>query len=130
MADNIAAVRAALAQAAVLAEEFMVCEASFYELGNTTPVFVTPCRVKKPRPSAFDAGNVTQWSTKRSLIIQIPLTAASGIVDKGLIVQVSGADDPSINMINFVVQSSLSGSFAAVRNVSVTTEVNETPRVS
>jgi len=131
MVSNLQAVRDAIEQGKALAAEFTTGTASFYEDGNTTPVFTTPCRVKKPRPSAFDAGGQTEWSTKRTMVVKVPMTATSGIIRKGLIVQISTPDgDPTINLINFVVQSSLSSQFSAEREVLVTTEVNATPRVT
>jgi len=131
MVSNLQAVRDAIEQGKTLAAEFTTGTASFYEDGNTTPVFTTPCRVKKPRPSAFDAGGQTEWSTKRTMVVKVPMTATSGIIRKGLIVQISTPDgDPTINLINFVVQSSLSSQFSAEREVLVTTEVNATPRVT
>lgn len=130
MVSNLQAIRDAIEQGKALAGEFQSGEATFYKDGNTDPVFTTPCRVKKPRPSAFDAGGQTEWSTKRAMVIKVPMTATSGIINKGLIVQVSTPDgDPTINLINFVVQSSLSSQFSAEREVLVTTEVNETPRI-
>jgi len=131
MVSNLQAVRDAIEQGKALAAEFTTGTASFYEDGNTTPVFTTPCRVKKPRPSAFDAGGQTEWSTKRTMVVKVPMTATSGIIRKGLIVQISTPDgDPTINLINFVVQSSLGSQFSAEREVLVTTEVNATPRVT
>jgi len=131
MVSNLQAVRDAIEQGKTLAAEFTTGTASFYEDGNTTPVFTTPCRVKKPRPSAFDAGGQTEWSTKRTMVVKVPMTATSGIIRKGLIVQISTPDgDPTINLINFVVQSSLGSQFSAEREVLVTTEVNATPRVT
>ena len=131
MGINLDAVRAAIAIAKPLAEEFQTGTAKFYEDGNTTPVLVAACRVKKPRPSTFDASNQTEWATKRALVLKIPMDATTAVVRKGLLVQVSTPDgDPTINQINFIVQSSLSSQFAAEREVSVVTEVSETPRVS
>lgn len=131
MASNLEAVRAAIELAKGLAAEFHTGTASFYEDGNTTPVFVTPCRVKKPRPSAFDAGGQTEWATKRSVVIKVPMDTTSGIIRKGLIVQVSTPDgDPTINKINFVVQSSLGSQFSAEREVLAISEVVETPRIA
>lgn len=134
MADfsrELAAVRAAVEQAKPLAEAFQTGEAKFYEDGNTTPVLTCSVRVKKPRPSAFDAGNETEWATKRNLVLRVPMNATTGIIRKGLIVQISTPDgDPTINHINFVVQSALRSSFAAEREVAVTTEVEERPRIT
>lgn len=130
MSSNLDAVRAAVIQGKALALEFMTATASFYEDGDTTPVFVSPCRVKKAKPSAFKAGNETEWSTARHLMISIPISATSGLVKKGLIVQVDGVDgDPTLNHVNFIVQSAIDSGFAATRNVVVKTEVVETPRV-
>lgn len=127
----VAAVRAAVETAKPLAEAFQTGTVKFYEDGNTTPLLTTTCRVKKPRPSAFDASNQTAWGTKRALVIKIPLDATTGIVRKGLIAQVSTLDgDPTINHINFIVQSALDSQFAAERNIAVSTEVNETPRIN
>lgn len=133
MADfsrELAAVRAAVEQAKPLAETFQTGEAKFYEDGNSTPVLTTTCRLKKPRPSAFDAGNETEWATKRIVVMKVPLNATTGVIRKGLIVQVSTPDgDPTINHVNFVVQSSLSSQFAAEREVTLSTEVSATPRI-
>lgn len=130
MASNLAAVRAAVVSAKKIAGEFHTGTAKFYEPGNPIAVLTTGCRVKKPKPSAFDAGNQTEWSTKRDTIIKVPQNATTGIIKKGLIVQVSTPDgDPTINKINFVVQSALDSQFSAERNVIVMTEVSETPRI-
>lgn len=108
----------------------MTGTASFYEDGNTTPVFVSPCRVKKARPFAFKAGNESEWSTARHLTMSIPLTATSGVVKKGLIVQISGIDgDPTISHVNFIVQSGIGSGFAATRTIVLKSEIVETPRV-
>jgi len=130
MGANLDAVRAAIATAKVIAAEFHTGTAKFYEDGNTTPVLVTTCRVKKPRPSPFDAGNATEWATKRTIILKVPQDATTGIIRKGLIVQVSTTDgDPSINHINFTVESQLDSQFSAERNVTCSTEGNEMARV-
>lgn len=130
MADNLAAVRAAIVAAKIVAAEFHTGTASFYEDGNTTPVLVSPCRVKKAKPSAFDAGNQTRWGTKRDTIIKLPQNATTGVIKKGWIVQVSTPDgDPTINQINFTVLSAVDSQFSAERNVSVVTEVLPTPRI-
>ena len=130
MVDNLAAVRAAVIQGAALALEFQTATASFYVAGNTTPVLVTSCRMKKPKPSAFDSGNQTEWQTRRGMILRIPMDVGLNVIEKGLIVQVSTPDgDPTINHINFVVQSALSSQFAAERSITCVSEVVETPRV-
>lgn len=130
MVSNIEAVRAAIAQGKELAAEFRTGTAKFYEDGNPVPVLVTPCRIKKPKPSSFEAGNQTEWSTKRDLIIKIAQNATTGIVRRGLIVQVSTTDgDPTINKVNFVVQSALDSQFSAERSINVVTELNETQRI-
>lgn len=135
MVSNIEAVRAAVEEAKVLAAEFHTATANFYEDGNTTPVFANvPVRVKKPRPSSFDAGNQTEWSTKRAIVIKAPMDltpyGTPTIIRRGLIVQVSSPDgDPTINGINFIVQSALTSQFAAEREISVSTEINSTPRI-
>lgn len=130
MGANLEAVRAAIKQAKVVAAEFHTGTARFYETGNIVPVLVTPCRIKKPKPAAFDASNQTEWTTKRTMIIKIAQDATTGIIRKGLIVQVSTPDgDPAINHINFVVQSSMDSQFSAERNVTVDTEVTESPRI-
>ena len=133
MADyskQLAAVRAAVEEAKELAEAFQTGEAKFYEPGNAAPVLTCSVRVKKPRPSAFDAGNQTEWATKRAMVLRVPMNATTGIIKKGWIVQVSTPDgDPTINHINFVVQSSLKSSFTAERDVLVNTEVSERSRI-
>jgi len=132
MGANLDAVRAAIEQAKVIAAEFHTGTASFYEDGNPVPVLVCPCRVKKPKPSSFDAGNQTEWSTKRLPIIKIAQNQPDiDLIRKGLIVQVSTPDgDPTINLINFVVQSALDSQFSAERNISVATEIMKTDRIS
>lgn len=133
MADfsrDLAAVRAAVEQAKELAETFQTGTAKFYKPGQVTPVLSCSVRVKKPRPSAFDAGNETEWATKRALVLRVPMDASTGVIQKGLIVQINTPDgDPTINKINFTVQSSLSSSFAAEREVLVVTEVSERARI-
>lgn len=127
---ELAAVRAAVETAKPLAEAFQTGTASFYEQGDSTPVLVCSVRVKKPRPSSFDASNETEWSTKRYVVLKVPMSATSGIIRKGLIVQVSTPDgDPTINQINFTVQSALTSQFAAEREVTVATEVEPRPRI-
>ena len=127
----LAAVRNAVEQAKELAETFQTGTAKFYVDGNSTPVLTCSVRVKKPRPSAFDAGNQTEWATKRAMVLRVPMNASTGIIKKGLIVQISTPDgDPTINHINFTVQSSLKSSFTAERDVLVFTEVSERSRIS
>ncbi len=129
---NLLAVRAAVEQAKGIAAVFHTATASFYVSGNPTPVMVVECRVKKPRPSSFDASNSTEWATKRALILKVPMDLPNGIniIEKGWVVQIATPDgDPTINHVNFVVQSALTSQFAAEREVSVITEVTETPRV-
>lgn len=128
---ELASIRAAVAEAKELAEAFQTGTAKFYEKGNSTPVLTCTVRVKKPRPSAFDAGNQTEWATKRNLVLRVPMDATTGVIRKGLIVQVYTPDgDPTINQINFTVLSALKSSFAAEREVTVTTEVDARPRIS
>lgn len=130
MATNLETVRAAVESAKIIAAEFHSGEAKFYEVGNVVPVLTTPCRIKKPKTAAFDASDATAWSTKRISIIKVPLNATTGIIKKGLIVQISTPDgDPTINHINFTVESSLGSQFTAERQVVVSTEVVETPRI-
>ncbi len=131
MASNLEAVRAAVEQAKIIAAEFRTGTAKFYKDGNSTPVLTCSIRMRKPKPSAFDAGNQTEWQTKRGLVGKVPLTVDTEIIQKGWICQVSTPDgDPTINGINFVVQSSLVSQFAAEREVTFVTEVNATPRIT
>ena len=131
MGANLDAIRKAIEIAKPIAQEFQTGEIKFYEEGNTTPVLVTTCRLKKPKPSSFDAGDQTRWATKRLLTAKVPLNATTGVIRKGLIVQVSTTDgDPTINHITFRVESSLVAQFAAEREVSLSTEVVATPRIT
>jgi hypothetical protein len=131
MGANLDAVRAAVAQAKIIAGEFHTAIATFYEDENETPVLVTVGRMKKPKPSSFDAGNQTEWSTKRIVILKVPQDATTGIIRRGLICQLSTPDgDPTINQINFVVQSALNSQFSAEREVTLATEINEAPRIT
>lgn len=132
MSISIPQIQAAVEQGRLIAEGVMNCEAKFYDrhsASKNTPVFTTKCRVKKPKPSAFDAGNPTEWGTKRVLVLQIPRTATSGVIKQGLIVQVSGSNDDAINGVTFVVQNQLESGYAYARNVVVETDVKATPRV-
>jgi len=131
MGKNLDAVRAAVESAKVLAEEFQSGTAKFYIDGNTDVVFESTCRLKKPKTSSYDAGNQTQWSTKRETQLKIPLTAGGNVIQKGMICQISTTDgDEAINHINFTVQSSLGGQFAAERTIMLVTEVNKTDRIT
>jgi len=131
MGANLDAVRAAVAQAKIIAGEFHTATATFFEDENTTPVLVTVGRMKKPKPSSFDAGNQTEWSTKRIVVLKVPQDATTGIIRRGLICQLSTPDgDPTINQINFVVQSALNSQFSAEREVTLATEINEAPRIT
>lgn len=131
MGANLDAVRKAVILAKVVASEFHTGTAKFYRDGNPVPVFTVPCRIKKPRMAAFDGGNQTEWSTKRTVVIKIPQNAISGVIEQGLIVQVTAIDgDPSINKINFTVESALDSQFSAERNVTCVSQVVSTPRIS
>lgn len=129
--SNLEAIRKAIETVKPIAGEFQTGEAKFYRDGESVPALTTTIRLRKPRPSAFDAGNQTEWATKRTVVGKLPLTIATEIVEKGWICQIVTPDgDPTINHINFVVQSSLVSQFAAEREVLLSTEVNETPRIS
>lgn len=135
MASRLESIRAAVEKAKVIAEEFHTATASFYEDGNTTPVLVCTARYKKPKPSSFDAGNQTEWSTKRLSVLKVPLEFSAPytgfVITKGLIVQLETADgDPTLNKISFTVQSALTSQFAAEREVTLATEIRETQRIS
>jgi hypothetical protein len=128
--QNLDAIRAAVEDAKVIAAEFHTAEAKFFEEDNTTAVLTTQGRARKPRPSAFSAGNQTEWATKRIVVLKVPLDATTGVIRKGLICQLSTPDgDPTINHINFRVESSLVSQFAAEREVILSTEVAERPRI-
>jgi hypothetical protein len=129
MGANLDAIRAAIVQAKVVAEEFQTGTAKFYEDNNPTPIVTTTCRVRKPKPSTFDAGNESMWATKREMIIKVPLLGTEAI-RKGFIVQVSTPDgDPLISLVNFVVQSAFGSQFTAERAVVVVSEIIQTPRI-
>lgn len=132
---ELAAVRAAVEQAKPLGEAFQTGTAKFYEDQNPVPVLICSIRVKKPRPSAFDAGNQTVWATKRITVAKVPLELPAPyqdfVITQGLIVQIETPDgDPTINKVNFRVDSALTSQFAAERQVVLTTEVVETARIS
>lgn len=133
MSISIPMIQSVVEQGRVLAEGVMNCEARFYVRGNPTPVLVCPARVKKARPAVFEASDQTEWNTKRRLVIQIPrdvdLSAYDGVVEKGWIVQVTGGNDPTVNNVNFVVESQIDSGYAYARNVAVVTDVEATPRV-
>lgn len=136
MASNLDAIRNAVAQGKALAAEFHTAHAKFFQDGNATPVFECDARARKPRPSAFDAGNQTEWATKRVVVLKVPMDAnGSELIQKGLIVQLSPVDednvdgDPTLYGINFTVQSSLGSQFSAEREVILVTEVRGTPRI-
>lgn len=133
MSISIPQIQSVVEQGRVLAEGVMNCEVKFYERGNVTPVLTTKCRVKKPRSAVFEATDPTEWNTKRRLIIQIPrdvdLSAHDGVVKKGWIAQVSGANDPTINGVNFTVESSMGSGYAYARNVNVVSDGIPTDRI-
>lgn len=133
MSISIPQIQAVVEQGRALAEGVMNCEVSFYVRGNPTPVLVCPGRVKKARPAVFEASDPTEWATKRRMVIQIPrdvdLSDYDGVVQKGWVVQVSGGNDPTINNVNFTVESQIDSGYAYARNVAVVTEVTATPRV-
>lgn len=133
MSISIDQINAVVEQGRALAEGVMNCQIKFFQRGVTMPVLVCPGRVKKPRPAVFDATDPTEWNTKRRLIVQIPrdvdLSASNGVVEKGWIVQISGADDPTVNNVNFTVESQIGGGYAYARNVAVVSDVIATPRV-
>lgn len=136
---SLAAVRKAVEKARPLAETFQTGVATFFDPDSDephTPVLVCTVRVKKPKPSSFDAGNQTAWATKRNTVMKAPLVFPEPyenvkVVKAGLIVQVETTDgDPTINNVTFVVQSAMTGQFAAEREISVTSELNEAPRIA
>lgn len=135
---SLAAVRAAGILGASIAAIFQTGTAKFYDPNSATPtvpVLITPCRVKKPTPRAFDASNETEWSKSRRLMLKVPLVfpapyAAVLVVEKGWAVQISTPDgDPTINEISFTVQSAIASQFAAERVIALETEINSTPRI-
>lgn len=141
-------IRAAVKTAKPLAETFHTAKVSFYDPNSTTntvPVLVCSGRFKKPRPSAFDAGNQNEWATARRQILKVPLefTTIDGvdystvkIIEEGWVAQVEPADsahvdgDPTLYGISWTVQSALVSQFAAEREVNLLTEVRATPRIS
>jgi hypothetical protein len=139
---NLVAVRDAVEQAKAIAEVFHTGIARFYDTTSATPtteLFHCTVRVKKPRPSAFDAGNETRWATKRRLVLKCPmdipeLADLGGAILSGWVVQIEPVDpanpdgDPTIYGISFSVMSALTSQFAAEREVAVETEVQPTPR--
>lgn len=134
MSLSIPMIQGVVEQGRVLAESVMNCEIRIYERGNATPILVTKGRVKKPRPAVFDAMDTTEWQTKRRTVIQIPrdvdLTAYNGVIQKGWIIQVAGGNDPTVNNINYVVESQVDSGYAYARNIAVSTDATQTPRVA
>lgn len=139
LAKSLASVRKAVARARPVAETFHTGTAKFFDANGVsphTPVLICMVRVKKPKPSSFDAGNQSEWSTKRNTVLKAPLTFPAPyenvkVIKRGLIVQIETPDgDPSINNVTFVVQSAMTGQFAAEREITVTTELNEAPRIA
>lgn len=133
MSLSIPMIQGVVEQGRALAESVMNCEIRIYERGNTTPILITKGRVKKPRPGVFDAMDTTEWQTKRRTVIQIPrdvdLSAHNGVIQKGWIIQVSGGNDPTVNNINYVVDSQVDSGYAYARNIAVSTEATATPRI-
>lgn len=141
---NLQAIRNAVAQAKAIAEVFHTAIAHFYDPNSDTPtqeLFHCTVRVKKPRPSAFDAGNEVVVNTKRRIVLKLPmdipeLEALGGAILYGWVVQIEPADpdnpdgDPTIYNVSFTVQSAITSQFAAEREVAVETEVQPTPRAN
>lgn len=135
---NLLAVRAAVIQAKAIASIFHTSSVKFYDPTSTTPnvpVLITECRVKKPRPSSFDASNKVEWSKLRKLLIKLPMTfpapyAGVVVIQKGWVAQIANVDgDPTISSVSFTVQTALTSQFAAEREVSLETELDVTPRI-
>lgn len=143
MASRLESVRRAVERGKEIAGEFHTGTMNIYVSGNVVPVFKdVPCRIKKPKPSSFDAGNQTEAATKRIVVAKIPqditpyvahlpVNERRDIIEYGLIAQVSTPDgDPTINQINFTVQSALNSQFSAEREVTLATEIRKTPRIA
>lgn len=117
---------------AAAAETQMNITAKFYDTAGTLKV-TTKGRWQHKR-SPLDASSATSWSTKRAGHIQIPLTASTGLVKKGWVVQISAGTeplrDPTLGLISFTVQSAVNSSHAALRTIEVVSEVAATPRVT
>lgn len=135
---NLQAARDAVVQAKAIAEVFHTGIAHFYDPRSNTPdteLFHCTVRAKKPRPSAFDASNLTAWATKRRIVLKLPmdipaLATLGDVIRAGWTVQLELEDgDPTLNAITFTVHSALTSQFAAEREVAVESEVIATPRL-
>jgi hypothetical protein len=86
-------------------------------------------QIRQPR----DSSTPDQWSTSRWIRIQIPLKATSGMIRKGIIVQVEQGDDPDFDptlaLISFTVQSAVNSSSAALRTVECVSTISAVPRI-
>lgn len=82
----------------------------------------------QPLRTPQDASTATAWATKRAGIVQVPLDAFSGLIQKGWSGQFSGGNDPALDNITVTVQSAINSSLAAVRTIHWISEITETPR--
>ena len=112
-----------------VAEEHMNATAKWYKGTTPTLQFTSKARIQ-PLRTPQDASTATSWATKRAGIVQVPLTAHTGLISKGWIGQFSGGKDPALDNISVTVQSAINSSHAAVRTIHWISEVVETPRVT
>ncbi|MET4703116.1 DUF6093 family protein [Frigoribacterium sp. UYMn621] len=137
------------AQIGALAEREMKCEITLYDPTNTVTIpydsatdtggYDAPSIIKADVPARLvflrypkPVNGVVDWSVSHTARIQIPLTAITTPITKGLIIRVTAlgeSDDPALLQVAFTVETAFNGSFAAVRTISCISSLTVTPAV-
>ncbi len=124
------------AEIGAAAEAQMNATANFYtttkipkEAPTLTLLFSTKARVQQIR-RPLDIISGEQWGNRRSVRVQIPLSATSSLIEKGLVVRILGGNDPALAKVTLIVQSAINSSHAAVRTIECISELANTPLVA
>src|SRR5690554_4728529 len=80
-----------------VAEQYMNATAKWFDSAKALK-FESKARVQQLR-TPLDASSATAWSTKRAGIVQVPLNAHTGLIQRGWLGQFSGGNDPALDDI-------------------------------
>lgn len=109
-----------------VAAEYMNATAKFYTSAKVLKI-TSKARVQHLR-APLDSSSPVTWGTQRAIRLQIPLNATSGAITKGWLVQISGANDPTLNLVTMTVQSAVNSSHAALRTIECISDLSQTDR--